>query len=419
LWYVEWMLTDAEIAARYVKIRPYLDERQRRLWLGVEAQALGRAGAGLVARATGSDVKTVRRGRDEVEAGVEPGGRVRGPGGGRPSVTDLDAGVLPALEALVDPETRGDPMSALRWTTKSTAHLAGELAGQGHAVTARTVARLLAGAGYSLQGNAKTVEGKQHPDRDARFRYINAQVTAFQGDGSPVISVDAKKKENVGNFRNGGQEYARRGEPERVSVHDFPDEELGKALPYGIYDLTANAGWVSVGTDHDTGAFAVASIRSWWHGLGRAAYPGARRLLITADSGGSNGARLRLWKTELAAFAAEAGLDITVAHLPPGTSKWNRIEHRLFSAITMNWRGRPLVSHEVIIETTSAVTTRTGLTVRAVLDTGIYPKGIRIGDKDMKAFEARHLRRHEFHGDWNYTIPAEPHGGTTRPNDGN
>jgi len=418
LWYVEWMLTDAEIAARYLRIRPYLDERQRRLWLGVEAQALGRAGAGVVARATGSDVKTVRRGRDEVEAGLEPDGRVRGPGGGRPSVTDLGGGVLPALEALVDPETRGDPMSPLRWTTKSTVHLAGELTGQGHAVTARTVARLLTGAGYSLQGNARTVGGKQHPDRDAQFRYINAQVTAFQDDGSPVISVDAKKKENVGNFRNGGAEWAPRGHPERVSVHDFADEEPGKAVPYGTCDLTANTGWASVGTDHDTGAFAVASIRSWWHGLGRTAYPHARRLLITADPGGPDGARLRLRKTGLAAFAAEAGLDITVLHLPPGTSKWNRIEHRLFSAITMNWRGRPLISHEVIIETISAVTTRTGLTVTAVLDTGIYPKGIRIPDKDMKAFEARHLQRHEFHGNWNYTIPAEPPGEPTRPSDG-
>src|SRR6266571_2168908 len=391
------MLTDAEIAARYARIRPYLDERQRRLWLGVEAQALGAGGVAVVARASGADVKTVRRGKAEIESGAESGGRVRGPGGGRPALAGLDAGLVPALEALVDPATRGDPMSALRWTTKSTTSLAGELTRQGHPVTARTVAALLAGAGYSLQGNAKTVEGKQHPDRDAQFRYINAQVTAFQDGGSPVISVDAKKKENVGNFKNGGAEYAPRGEPERVSVHDFPDEELGKALPYGIYDLTANTGWVSVGTDHDTGAFAVASIRSWWNGPGRVAYPGARRLLITAD----------------------ADLDITVAHLPPGTSKWNRIEHRLFSAITMNWRGRPLVSHEVIIETISAVTTRTGLTVRAVLDTGIYPKGIKIPDKDMKAFEARHLRRHEFHGDWNYTIPAAPPGEATRTVSGN
>jgi hypothetical protein len=418
LWYVEWMLTDAEIAARYVTIRPYLDERQRRLWLGVEAQALGAGGVAVVARASGADVKTVRRGKAEIESGAEPGGRVRGPGGGRPALAGLDAGLVSALEALVDPATRGDPMSALRWTTKSTANLAGELTRQGHPVTARTVAALLAGAGYSLQGNAKTIEGKQHPDRDAQFRYINAQVTAFQDDGSPVISVDATKKENAGNFKNGGAEYAPRGEPERVSVHDFADEELGKVVPYGIYDLTANAGWVNVGTDHDTGAFAVASIRSWWNGPGRTAYPGARRLLITADSGGSDGSRLRLRKTGLAAFAAEAGLDITVVHLPPGTSKWNRIEHRLFSAITMNWRGRPLISHEVIIETISAVTTRTGLTVKAVLDTGIYPKGIKIPDKDMKAFEARHLRRHEFHGNWNYTIPAAPPGETTRPSDG-
>jgi len=243
LWYVEWMLTDAEMAGRYIKIRPCLDERQRRLWPGVEAQALGRAGVGVVARATGSDLKTVRKGGNQVGAGLEPDGRVRGPGGGRPSVTGLGAGALPALEALVDPETRGDPVSPLRWTTKSAVHLAGGLTRQGHAVTARTVARLLAGAGYSLQGNAKTVEGKQHPDRDAQFRYINARVTAFQDDGSPVISVDAKKKENVGNFKNGGAEWAPAGQPERVSVHDFADEEPGKAVPCGICDLTANAGW--------------------------------------------------------------------------------------------------------------------------------------------------------------------------------
>ena len=253
----------------------------------------------------------------------------------------------------MDPETGGDPMSPLRWTTNSTANLAWELTGQGRQVTARTVAGLPAGAGYSLQGNAKTIEGKQHPDREAQFRYINAQVTAFQADGSPVISVDAKKKENVGNFKNGGAEWAPTAQPERVSVHDFADEELGKAVPYGIYDLTANTGWVNVGRDHDTGAFAVASIRSWWEAIGQAAYPGGRRPLITADSDGSNGSRLRLSKTELAPFAAEAGLDTTVLHLPPGTSKWNKIEHRLFSAITMNWRGGPLVSHEVIIETSA------------------------------------------------------------------
>ena len=400
------MLTDAEIAARYVKICPYLDERQRRLWLGVEAQALGSGGVAVIARATGADVKTVRRGTTEIESGAEPGGRVRGPGGGRPDLAGRDAGLVPALEALVDPATRGDPMSPLRWTTKFTAELAGELTRQGHPVTARTVAMLLAGAGYSLQGNAKTVEGKQHPDRDAQFRYISGRVTAFLDDGGPVISVDAKKKENVGNFKNGGAEWAPAGQPERVSVHDFADEELGKVVPYGIYDLTANTGWVNVGTDHDTGAFAVASIRSWWKAIGRAAYPGGRRLLITADSGGSDGSRLRLWKTELAAFAADAGRDITALHLPRGSSEWNKIEHGRFSAITVNWRGRPLISHEVISETISAVTARTALKVTAVLDTGLYPKGIRIPDKDMKAFEARHLQRHEFHGNWNVTIPA-------------
>jgi hypothetical protein len=292
------------------------------------------------------------------------------------------------------------------------------LTGAGHRVTARTVAGLLKAAGYSLQGNAKTVEGKQHPDRDAQFRYINAEVVAFQAGGDPVISVDCKKKELVGNFKNGGAEWSPTGRPEQVNVHDFADKELGKAVPYGVYDLTANTGWVNVGVDADTGAFAVASIRGWWRELGRAAYPNARRLLITADSGGSNGSRLRLWKTELAVLAAETGLDISVLHLPPGTSKWNRIEHRLFSAITLNWRGRPLTSHEVVIETISATTTKTGLTVTARLDTTAYPKGIKISDKEMKAFEARRLRRHEFHGDWNYTIPANPSDDPTHPNDG-
>jgi hypothetical protein len=412
------VLTSEEIAARFVKIRPYLDERQRRLWLGVEAQALGVGGVAAVARATGADVKTVRRGSSEVSAGVEPDGRVRGPGGGRPAAVDTDAELLPALEALVDPDSRGDPCSPLRWTTKSTARLAQELAQAGHQVTARTVAGLLKRNGYSLQGNAKTVEGRQHPDRDAQFGYINTQVVSFQDTGDPVISVDCKKKELVGNFKNGGVEWAPSGQPERVNVHDFADKDLGKAVPYGVYDVTANTGWVNVGTDHDTGAFAVASIRGWWDTLGKAAYPHAQRLLVTADSGGSNGSRLRLWKTELAALAAATGLGITVLHLPPGTSKWNKIEHRLFSAITMNWRGRPLTSHEVIIETISAVTTKTGLKVTAVLDTGTYPKGIKISDKDMKAFEARHLRRHDFHGDWNYTIPATPHDDATRPGQG-
>ena len=303
----------------------------------------------------------------------------------------------------------------MRWTTKSTAHLAEKLTRAGHEVSADTVGRLLKKAGYSLQGNAKTVEGRQHPDRDAQFGYINAQVAAFQRAGDPVISVDAKKKELVGNFANKGAEWMPAGAPERVNVHDFADPELGKATPYGIYDVSANTGWVNVGTDADTGAFAVESIRRWWNSVGRHAYPLSARLLITADSGGSNGARLRLWKTELANLAAETGLEITVVHLPAGTSKWNRIEHRLFSHISMNWRGRPLTSHEVLIETIGAVTTKTGLKVRAALDTGTYPKGVRITDKDMKAFEAKHLQRHQFHGDWNYSVTAQPTDNPTHP----
>jgi DDE family transposase len=412
------VLTEDEIASRFARIRPFLDERQRRLWLGSEAAELGVSGVAIVARAVGADPKTVRRGRDELAAGIVPDGRVRGPGGGRPSVTDLDAGLASALRELVDPETRGDPMSPLCWTTKSTAHLAGALTEGGHPISARTVAGLLKDDGYSLRGNVKTVEGKQHPDRDAQFRYINEQVVAFAAAGDPAISVDCKKKELVGNFANGGAEWAPAGRPEKVSVHDFPDRELGKAVPYGVYDLAANAGWVNVGIGADTGAFAVASIRGWWEQVGRAAYPAARRLLITADAGGSNGSRLRLWKTELSALAAETGLEITVVHLPPGTSKWNRIEHRLFSAITMNWRGRPLTSYEVIVETIGTVTTKTGLTVEARLDLGDYPKGIKISDRDMKVFEATRLDRHVFHPDWNYTVLTAPRADATRPSRG-
>ena len=405
------------LAGRLAEIRPHLDERQWRLLLGAEARAIGRGGAKLVARVAGASADTVSRGARELESEIEPNGRVRRKGAGRPSVEEADPGLVRALEALVDPESRGDPESPLRWTTKSTSHLAGELAAQGHAVTAVTVARLLKQAGYSLQGNAKTVEGKQHPDRDAQFRYINAQVSAFQAAGDPVISVDTKKKELVGNYANGGADWEPAGDPRKVNVHDFADKELGKAVPYGVYDVTANTGWVNVGTDADTGQFAVESIRRWWNTVGKPAYPHARALLITADSGGPDGSRLRLWKTELAAFAGQAGLEITVLHLPPGTSKWNRIEHRLFSHISMNWRGRPLESREVIIETISAVTTRTGLRVQAVLDTGIYPKGIKIPDKEMKVFEAAHLHRHPFHGDWNYTIRATSADPATRPDD--
>ncbi len=397
----------AEVAA-------VLDERARRLLLGAAARRLGRGGITLVAAASGVSVDTVGKGAAELEAGIVADGRVRAKGAGRKPVEHTDPGLWPALDALVDPESRGDPMSALRWTTKSTVKLADELTAHGHRVGPGTVARLLKDHDYSLQGNAKTLEGTGHPDRDAQFRYLNDQVSVFLAEGSPVISVDTKRKELVGTYRNGGREYQRSGEPVKVNTYDFIGE-AGKAVPYGVYDVAANSGWVNVGTDADTGEFAVESIRRWWNRIGAPAYPDATRLLITADGGGSNGSRLRLWKTQLAELATETGLEITVAHLPPGTSKWNRIEHRLFSAITMNWRGRPLETHEVVVETIAATTTTTGLTVAATLDTNTYQRGIKITDKEMKAFEARHLHRHDFHGNWNYTIRPEPPQETTRP----
>jgi hypothetical protein len=401
------------LARRLELIRPHLDERAWRLLLGVEATVLGRGGITVVAAACGAHPDTVAQGVRELDYPEPIPGRVRRPGAGRPPVSVTDPAVLAALDGLVDPESRGDPESPLRWTTKSTAKLSAELAAAGHRVSARTVAKLLKRAGYSLQANAKTVEGAQHADRDAQFAYINARAGEFQAAGDPVISVDTKKKELIGNYAAGGREWEPKGQPREVKVHDFADRELGKVAPYGIYDITANTGWVNVGVDADTGQFAVESIRRWWTTMGATAYPGARRLLITADSGGSNGARLRLWKTELADFAAQAGLDITVCHLPPGTSKWNKIEHRLFSAISRNWRGRPLESHEVVIETLRAVTTRAGLTVHAELDTSTYPRGIKIPDKAIKALETSGtLSRHIFHGDWNYTVNANP---ATRP----
>ena len=399
------VVTSENLAAKFGTIFPHLDERQRRLLMGAEARALGHGGIRLVARAAGVREATVALGVDELDSGAGPLGRARRPGGGRKRAAVLDPGLRPALLALVEPEERGDPMSPLRWTTKSTRALAGELTRQGHRVGADTVSDLLREEGFSLQGNAKTIEGQRHPDRDAQFRYINEQVKAHQDSADPVISVDTKKKENVGEFKNGGREWRPKGEPAATRTHDFPDEQLGKAIPYGVYDLAANAGWVNVGTDHDTAAFAVESIRRWWNAAGRAAYPGARRLLITADAGGSNGYRTRAWKAELAAFALQAGLTVTVCHFPPGTSKWNRIEHRLFSHITMNWRGRPLTSHEVIVNTIAATTTRTGLTVRAELDPGSYPAGVKVSDEQMASLP---LDRHDWHGDWNYTLRAEP-----------
>lgn len=390
---------------RLALIKPHLDERAWRLLLGAEAKALGRGGIKAVAAATGAHPDTVAQGARELDYPEAIPGRVRRPGAGRRSAAAADPSLVAALDALVDPVTRGDPESPLRWTTKSTAKLARELTAAGHPVSASTVAKLLKDSGYSLQSNAKTVEGKQHPDRDAQFRYVNEQAALFTEAGDPVISVDTKKKELIGNYAANGRDYEPQGQPKKVDVHDFPDKKLGKVAPYGVYDIGANAGWVNVGTDADTGAFAVESIRRWWNTIGRKTYPNSDRLLITADSGGSNGSRLRLWKTEMAALSAETGLAITVCHFPPGTSKWNKIEHRLFSHISMNWRGRPLESHEVVIETLRAVTTRTGLTVQAELDTNAYPRGIRIPTKIITALEHDGvLDRHEFHGDWNYTL---------------
>jgi transposase len=382
--------------------------------MGAEARALGHGGIRLVARAAGVREATVSLGVGELEAGGEPLGRARRPGGGRKRAADVDPGLRPALLVLVEPQERGDPMSPLRWTTKSTRNLADELTRQGHTVSADTVGDLLRDEGFSLQGNAKALEGTRHPDRDAQFRYINEQARAHQDSGDPVISVDTKKKELIGEFRNSGREWRPKGQPAAVRTHDFPGDSAGKAIPYGVYDVTADAGWVNVGTDHDTAAFAVESIRRWWKAAGSSGYPAARRLLITADAGGSNGYRTRAWRAELAALAAETGLEITCCHFPPGTSKWNKVEHRLFSHITMNWRGRPLTSHDVAISSIAATTTRTGLTVQACLDDGTYPTGVKVSNAQMAALP---VSRHSFHGDWNYTLHPAAH--TAGPPAGN
>jgi hypothetical protein len=392
----------AELVARkYAVLRPHLDERQRRLVLGIEAAEFGRGGITMVAEATGVHPDTVARGVREVEGGPEPQVRVRAPGGGRKKLAEVDPELAVRLRELVDPVTRGDPMSPLVWTTKSTRNLAGALSAMGHPVSDRTVARMLAAMGFSLQGNAKVIEGAQHADRDAQFGYLNQQVTQHLAAGAPVVSVDTKKKELVGEFHNRGREYQPAGAPERVNVHDFPDKELGKAIPYGVYDVSANTGWVSVGTDHDTSAFAVQTLRRWWDTMGRHRYPAADRLLICADGGGSNGSRVRAWKIELAQFSVDTDLQITACHLPPGTSKWNKIEHRLFSQITMNWRGRPLKTHQIIVDLINSTTTTTGLTVHCVLDTAQYPTGIKYTNNDVDALP---ITRHDFHGEWNYTL---------------
>jgi hypothetical protein len=388
---------------------PELDEKARRLTLGAVARAAGDGGIGAVARLTGASWQMVADGAADLASGqAAPPGRVRRPGAGRKKLAQADPGLVPALLALVEDSARGDPGSPLLWTTKSVKNLAGELAAQGHRCSPQTVWRLLAGQGFSTQSNARVTEGARHPDRDAQFRYIAAQAKEHLAAGQPVISVDAKKKEQVGQYAQDGREWARKGNPVTVRSHDFPDRDSGHAIPYGIYDVAANTGFVNVGTDHNTAAFAVESIRRWWNLAGRDAYPRARRLLITCDAGGANGWRNRAWKAGLAELAAETGLETTVCHFPPGTSKWNKIEHRLFSQITHGWRSRPLTSHDVIINTISAVTTATGLTVTAVLDHGAYPTGLEVSDAQMNDVENRALTRHEFHGEWNYAFPPVP-----------
>ena len=401
----ELVVTQEMLAAKFGSVFPHLDERQRRLVMGAEARVLGHGGIRLVARAAGVREGTVSLGVAELESGAEPLGRARREGGGRKRAAEADPGLVPALLALVEPDERGDPESPLRWTVKSCRALAGELTAAGHPVSASTVDKLLHQQGFSLQANAKTIEGRQHPDRDGQFRYIAAQAEEHMAAGEPVISVDAKKKEQVGQYASPGRAWRPKGEPARVRDHGFPDEDKQTAIPYGIYDLAANAGWVNVGTDRNTAEFAVESVRRWWTDRGSGDYPAARRLLITAGAGGSNGYRTRAWKAGLAALAAETGLEVTCCHFPPGTSKWNKIEHRLFSAITMNWRGRPLASHEVIVNTIAATTTAAGLRVHAELDTGTYPAGVKVSRAELDALP---LGRHDWHGEWNYTLHPAP-----------
>ena len=382
-----------------------LDERRRRQWAAAEARDVGWGGVSLVARATGLSRPTIRAGLMELDLSSKQRAvaatRIRSAGGGRRKLTACDPGLLVALERLIDPTTRGDPMSPLRWTCKSTTKLAEELTRLHHPVSDRTVALLLKQGGYSLQANRKMQEGKSHPDRNAQFEYINRQVLSFQKQQQPVISVDTKKKELVGEFKNPGEEWQPKGQPEKVKVHDFPDPKMGKAIPYGVYDLAGNEGWVSVGIDHDTAEFACASIQRWWTEMGAARFPRATKLLITADGGGSNSSRNRLWKKSLQGLADELGLTLSVCHFPPGTSKWNKIEHRLFSFITKNWRGRPLTAYEVIVNLIASTTTQTGLTVRAALDPRCYETGIEVSDEEL---ERLRISRARFHGEWNYSI---------------
>ena len=396
------------IRHRFGVLEKHLDERMRRLVAAAEAEALGVRGISLVSRSTGVSRQAIRRGMQELgEAAVEERGshRIRKPGGGRKRTTEKDRSLLADLERLVEPTTRGDPESPLRWTCRSVRQLAQQLERREHHVSHQLVSELLHDLGYSLQANRKTIEGSSHPDRNAQFEHINRRVRLFLRTGDPVISVDTKKKELVGNFKNGGRELRPQGEPEKVLVHDFVVPELGRAIPYGVYDLGSNSGWVSVGIDHDTASFAVESIRRWWRSMGRPLYRGHKRLLITADAGGSNGPRVRLWKLELQRLADELGIEISVCHFPPGTSKWNKIEHRLFSFISMNWRGKPLLTYQVIVNLIAATTTVRGLRVKAAVDPKVYPPGVKVAAADLDTINLTPAR---FHGDWNYTVTPNP-----------
>jgi hypothetical protein len=392
----------AAVRRRFTALEPVLDEKSRRLLVAAESKTLGPGGISAVSKATGVSRQVIRQGLRELQQPPRPpAGRIRRPGGGRKKAMQKDPTLVADLERLVEPTTRGDPESCLRWTCKSVRKLAEELEQMGHAVSYPVVAELLHEMEYSLQSNRKTKEGDSHPDRDAQFAHINTRVQRYIGLQQPVISVDTKKKELVGEFKNSGQEWRPKGKPEKVRVHDFVIPELGRAAPYGVYDLAQNTGWVSVGVDHDTASFAVETIRRWWHAMGKDKYPQATRLLITADGGGSNGSRLRLWKLELQMLADETGLAIAVSHFPPGTSKWNKIEHRLFSFISKNWRGEPLTSLKVIVSLIAGTTTRKGLKVYAEIDDRSYPAGIKVPDAEM---ERINLRREDFHGEWNYEI---------------
>ncbi|MCP4405153.1 MAG: ISAzo13 family transposase [bacterium] len=404
------METEKEIRARYQNIEWALNEKLRRLFAANEAKVFGHGGITLVQKATGVARNSIKQGLKELSkqegAGPSPSTRVRKVGGGRKASVNKDKKLRVTLENLVEPTTLGDPESPLRWTCKSLRQLESELSSQGFSVSHTSIGNLLKEMGYSLQGNQKTLEGSKHPDRNAQFEFINSRIKDAMGDGQPVISVDTKKKELVGRYKNGGKEFRPKGNPEQVKVYDFVDKELGRANPYGVYDIADNSAWVSVGTDHDTATFAVSTIRRWWFSMGQALYPEAQELVITADGGGSNGSRVRLWKVELQNLANELNIPIYVSHFPPGTSKWNKIEHRLFSFISMNWRGKPLISHETIVNLIAATTTRKGLKVRAELDPSHYPKGIKVTDDEFKAIQ---IKRDDFHGEWNYSILPAHH----------